>query len=87
MSADYTAFIHLLDPGSGDILSQQDRPPAGYPTRDWRPEELVTDHFFVPWPEGGQPAAWQLRTGFYDPLTLQSFGEPLVLTPSEETMR
>ncbi len=44
MEKDYTAFVHLVD-GDGQLLGQLDRPPAGYPTSDWQPGEIVVDHY------------------------------------------
>lgn len=73
----YTAFVHLLDQ-NGEIIAQIDRPPAGFATSDWRPDERIRDTFIIPWPENGaDPTA--VRTGFYDPLTLQSLGEPVLI--------
>ncbi len=73
----YTAFVHLLD-GRGEIIGQQDRPPAGYPTVDWRTGEIISDRFTISRP-ANLPADWALRTGFYDPVTLQPLGEPVIL--------
>ena len=47
MSANYTAFVHLLDE-SGEVVSQVDRPPLGYPTGEWRPGEVVVETFILP---------------------------------------
>lgn len=71
--APQTAFVHLLD-GDGAIVAQLDRPPAGYATRDWRPGELVIDHFAIALPEG--TAVVGLRTGFYNSATLAVLGTP-----------
>ena len=76
LSADYTTFIHLLD-ADGTLLTQQDRPPAGYPTRDWRDGELIRDQFTLSY----TGRFTQLRTGWYDPATLAPFGEAILLTP------
>ncbi|MBK8430310.1 MAG: hypothetical protein IPL28_02970 [Chloroflexi bacterium] len=67
-TADYTAFIHLLDE-QGEIVAQLDRPPAGYPTADWRPNERIRDTFTLP-----LISYTTLRTGFYHPHTLQPLG-------------
>ncbi len=67
-TADYTAFIHLLDE-QGEIVAQLDRPPAGYPTADWRPNERIRDTFTLP-----LISYTTLRTGFYHPQTLQPLG-------------
>ena len=75
----YTALVHLLN-GEGEIIGQVDRPPAGYPTTDWRPGEIVVDRFAIPWPSE-RPQRWGLRTGFYDSATQTPLGEPLLLSP------
>ncbi|MDJ0754508.1 MAG: glycosyltransferase family 39 protein [Ardenticatenaceae bacterium] len=76
LDTSYTAFIHLLDE-EGEIAAQVDRPPAGYPTGDWRPEEWIQDTFLIPWPEN-RPEKWSIRTGFYDSVTLEPLGEEVV---------
>lgn len=73
---DYTVFVHLLDT-SGNIAGQLDRPPAGYPTSDWRPGELVLDEFTFDLP--AQPGPFRLETGFYYLPTLERLGEAVVL--------
>jgi 4-amino-4-deoxy-L-arabinose transferase-like glycosyltransferase len=79
LPTDYTAFVHLLN-AEGEIIAQLDRPPAGYPTSDWRPGERVLDRFALSWPQGeGEERVTAVRTGFYDPLTLQPLGEPILL--------
>lgn len=75
---DYTAFVHLLDP-DGTLAAQTDRPPAGYPTSDWRPGEIVVDHFRLDLPEGLSPGVYRLQAGFYDPATVARLGEAVVL--------
>lgn len=71
---DYTAFVHVLD-GAGKLIAQTDRPPAGYPTGDWRPGEIVIDHFVVQLPAGLPPGEYRLQTGFYDPATVARLGD------------
>ena len=41
---DYTVFTHVLD-AEGNLLRQADSPPAGnaYPTRFWRPGDVIVD--------------------------------------------
>lgn len=77
---DYTAFVHLLG-ADGQILTQLDRPPAGYPTSDWRPGEIVLDRFVLPLPDGTLPTEGTiLQTGFYHLPSQDRLGEPFVLT-------
>ncbi len=71
---DYTAFVHLLGP-DGALAAQLDRPPAGYPTSDWRPGEIVVDHFRVDLPDDLPPGDYSLQTGFYDPATTTRLGD------------
>jgi hypothetical protein len=77
---DYTAFVHLLG-ADGRILTQLDRPPAGYPTGDLRPDEIVLDRFVLPLPANlPEDETLTLQTGFYDLATLHRLGEPAVLS-------
>ena len=70
---DYTVFLHLLD-STGALVAQTDRPPAGYPTSDWRAGEIVSDRFRLDLPPDIAPGHYQLETGFYDPATVQRLG-------------
>jgi hypothetical protein len=65
-SADYTAFIHLLDP-AGEIATQIDRPPREgyYPTSFWMPGEVVSDTFTLQVPATATPGRYWLMTGMY----------------------
>jgi len=71
---DYTAFVHLLDSG-GALAAQTDRPPAGYPTSDWRPGEIVVDRFAIDLPPDLADGEYHLQTGFYDPATVTRLGD------------
>jgi hypothetical protein len=86
LALDYTAFVHLLG-ADGQIIAQQDKPPAGYPTSDWRTGEIVLDRFTLPLPAADeqQAAPFTLQTGFYYLPTLARLGEPFVLTPDLAT--
>ncbi|HEX6386620.1 MAG TPA: hypothetical protein VF177_18275 [Anaerolineae bacterium] len=78
MARDYTAFVHVLD-GTGKLVAQMDRPPAGYPTRDWRPGEVIMDTYQVDLPTDLPSGEYIIQTGFYNLPTLERLGEPLVL--------
>lgn len=78
MPRDYTAFVHLLDV-DGTLAAQQDRPPAGYPTSDWQPGEIIADTFAIDVPPNVAPAALRLQTGFYFLPTLEPLGQPALL--------
>ena len=73
---DYTAYIHLIGP-DGQLLTQIDRLPAGYPTSDWQIGEVILDRFTVPKPEKFDPQkSYSISTGFYYLPTLERLGEP-----------
>lgn len=72
----YTAYVHLLDE-AGSLLAQDDHQPAGFPTIDWRPGEIVADTFTLLLPDTA--GTFTVQTGFYDALTLAPLGELLVL--------
>ncbi|MCA9993232.1 MAG: hypothetical protein KDE29_19735, partial [Anaerolineales bacterium] len=64
----------------GRLATQLDRPPAGFPTSDWRRGELVADQFTLLLT--GLPAgSYTLQTGFYRVTgdTLIPLGQPATL--------
>jgi hypothetical protein len=75
MDADYTIFIHLLEPGTGKIVAQVDEQPVHqtYPTSLWVPGEVVHDEHSLNLPDlaAGQ---YGLQVGLY----VQSTGERLL---------
>jgi 4-amino-4-deoxy-L-arabinose transferase-like glycosyltransferase len=75
-----TAFVHLTD-DAGNVIVQQDRPPSGYPTTDWKVGEQIRDRFIL---APTMCATCQIVTGFYDPTTEIRLGEPIIL-PAEMT--
>ncbi|MBP6470931.1 MAG: glycosyltransferase family 39 protein [Chloroflexi bacterium] len=79
MSLAYTAYVHVLD-ANGQMVAQLDRQPAGYPTPDWRPGEVVVDTFAITLPAERPSGPFTLATGFYDLATLAPLGETAVLT-------
>jgi hypothetical protein len=76
MTRDYTAFVHLLGE-DGRPVAQLDRPPAGYPTHDWRPGEIVVDTYRIELPADLPPGEYTVQTGFYYLPTLERLGEPM----------
>ena len=75
MELDYTAFVHLTD-SDGKLLGQLDRPPAGYPTSDWQPGEIIVDRYSISLTDS--LAQWEsvgLSTGFYYLPTMAAVGE------------
>jgi hypothetical protein len=83
MDRDYTAYLHLLD-GGDEIIAQIDRQPAGYPTGDWQPGEIVIARYEMPWPVGLDAGSAYLRTGFYYLPTLEPLGEAATLAAPGE---
>lgn len=69
----YTAFVHVLNE-NGELVAQSDHPPAGYPTTDWRPGEIVVDRFTLSLPHELSDTRHQLETGWYYLPTLQGLG-------------
>lgn len=78
VAQDYTAFVHLLN-SDGTVAAQLDRPPAGYPTRDWQPGEIVVDTYTIPLPADLPPGQYTIETGFYYLPTLERLGDSAVL--------
>jgi hypothetical protein len=63
---DYTRFIHIFDPQSGEIIMQSDGRPRNdsYPTSQWISGEIVTDTTRFDLSET-VPGAYQIGLGFY----------------------
>jgi 4-amino-4-deoxy-L-arabinose transferase-like glycosyltransferase len=78
LERDYIVFVHLVDEG-GEIVTQVDRPPAGYPTSDWRRNELIEDTLALALPRDLASGSYQIRTGFYFLPTQEPLGQPLLL--------
>ncbi len=79
MDRDYTGFVHLTGP-DGRLVAQLDRPPAGYPTSDWQPGEIVVDRYAVPLPDNlVVDADFSLSSGFYILPALEALGETAAL--------
>ena len=64
---DYTRFVHLFDPATGALVTQNDSPPRGgkYPTSWWVAGEVVTETVALPL-AGTPPGAYRLAVGLYD---------------------
>ncbi len=78
MARSYTAFIHLLD-GEGNLITQMDRLPDGYPTIDWQPEERVVDTYVLDLPADLAPGEYFIQSGFYHLPSDERLGEPVFL--------
>lgn len=72
VSVDYTAFVHLIGP-DGQLVAQHDKQPLdGFlPTSLWRVRATVTDVFELALPAEVPSGTYALRTGMYDPVTVE----------------
>ena len=63
---DYTRYVHLFDPGTGEILAQIDSYPQhnSYPTSQWTSGEIVSDELVFDFADG-LPDDYQIGVGFY----------------------
>lgn len=91
-AADYTVFIHALNPDGTCCAWQQDAMPQQneYPTGRWQPGEYVVDSYTIELPPGSPPGDYPLEIGLYLAETAQRLpvtvdGEPagdaLLLSP------
>jgi hypothetical protein len=72
LDTDYTVFVHLTGPDSGErVVSQGDGPPLGgrWPTSLWLPGVAVDDVHSIPLPADLSPGTYDLWAGLYDPVT------------------
>jgi hypothetical protein len=67
MDVSYTAFLHLENLATGEIVSQADVIPRGwsYPTFWWEAGEVIEDAVQLPL-EGVPPGEYQLYLGWYN---------------------
>lgn len=86
MDQDFTAYLHLTG-AAGQLLAQVDQAPAGYPTSDWLPGEIVVARFSIPLPDDLAIEDAGLRSGFYYLPTLEPLGETAVLAEPGELSR
>ncbi len=68
LQQDYVVFVHLLD-GGGVLRGQQDGQPrrGRFPTRAWRPGELVVDEYRVSLPADAPTGEYVVEVGMYRP--------------------
>ncbi len=79
--ADYSVFVHLVDP-SGVVIGQHDAPPAGTSTRGWQAGTTREDNHGILVPFGTPPETAEVRVGLYDPAT----GKRLVLPDGSDSL-
>jgi hypothetical protein len=67
MDTSYTAFLHLIDPTTGELVAQADVIPRGwsYPTSWWEKGEMVEDTVWLSL-DGVPPGDYDLFVGWYD---------------------
>lgn len=77
LSEDYTVFIHLRQPETGELVAQADAPPlAGwYPTSWWAAGEIIADVHTFSVPATLPAGSYQLVIGWYNPQTGERLGE------------
>ncbi|HIQ01258.1 MAG TPA: hypothetical protein EYH30_03865, partial [Anaerolineales bacterium] len=65
--ADYTVFVHLFDPSTGEIVAQSDQMPrdGAHPTSWWAAGEVVGETVTLPL-DGVEPGVYRLAVGLYD---------------------
>ena len=68
-SADYTVFVHILNPDGTCCLWQQDVAPqqGRYPTTRWLPGEIVLDEYQIALPPETPPGRYVVEIGLYLP--------------------
>ena len=66
-TADYTVFIHVLNPDGTCCAWQSDAQPRGgaYPTSRWRPGEVAVDQYEIALPEGATLGDYEIEVGLY----------------------
>ena len=67
LSNDYNLFIRITTP-EGGIVSEIDTQPQSH-TNNWRVGEIVVDPYQLPIPDTAAAGDYQIRIGFYDPVT------------------
>jgi len=73
MSTNYTVFVHLFDPATGEEVAQADAMPyqGAWPTSLWWPGDLQTDDHTTISLDGVAPGRYRIAVGIYDSDTMQ----------------
>jgi hypothetical protein len=73
MSTNYTVFVHLFDPATGEDVTQADAMPyqGARPTSLWWPGDLQADDHTTIALDGVAPGRYSIAVGIYDSETLQ----------------
>jgi hypothetical protein len=69
-TADYTLFLHVIDP-SGTTRAQVDVPPGARPTTVWAANEQAEAEYALTVADDAPPGRYQIVVGLYDPVTGQ----------------
>lgn len=70
LDEDYTVFLHLDDPITGETLATVDQAhPGGIPTSDWATGLYVRSPLKLTVPEDADPIQYAVRLGFYNSQT------------------
>ena len=86
LNANYTVFVHLVDPENGDrLVGQGDAPPLDgrWPTLLWLPGMALDDVHTIPLAGDLSPGTYHLLVGIYDPRT----GQRLLLSDGSDSVR
>ena len=87
--ADYTAFVFLCNDrcAAGDVIAQDDAPPGGlyYPTRLWRPGDVVIDVHSLE-PPHGEGIQSRIAVGLYEWPTMERLPVTKASAPSHDDM-
>ena len=86
-SADYYAFVHVLD-GAGGMVFQLDHPlknTAGSPTSSWGARDSVSDRFLAVPPPNHTSGTYTLRVGVYvpNPMSVLQISETALPQPTD----
>ena len=83
VDADYTVFMHLINP-NGELIAQSDQVPESgfYPTSSWALNDLVEDTYTLQLPANLPTGKYRLLVGWYRPET----GQRLPLSNSSDVL-
>jgi len=88
-AADYTVFVHVLNPDGTCCLWQSDQMPrqGTYPTSRWRPGEVVTDAYAIVLPDERPPGDYALEVGLFIAETGQRLAVTVDSAPAGDAVR
>lgn len=88
-AADYTVFVHVLNPDGTCCLWQSDQMPrqGTYPTGRWRPGEVVADAYTISLPDERPPGEYALEVGLFIAETGQRLAVTVDGAPAGDALR